>query len=1026
MTQGARRIMTGHFQLLLALALFGLVCPAFATTYSLPAAFGSGVFSSCSNTTYICSSNIDFGNDNGAVLNLTLPMTLRLTNGNFQAKNNLTINSNGHAFTIQLDNGNFQVENNFTGSLNIVTNNGNVEFKNNGNMTGNITASGNIVLENNTTVNGICNKSWNGSGTCGTSCVVDSFASGSLNPALWNTAAVSGSFVPGVVDVGGQKRIRLTQASVNQATMLQLKKWFPGAGNKIVVDFDYYVYGGNGADGVTVVFSDAAVTPAPGGFGGSLGYAQRSGINGFAGGWLAVGLDEFGNFTNSSEGRSGYPSGWTPPVGAAVASGVRKNNVSVRGSGSGSTGYALLANAGTVSPVLWASTNTASSLNKFRITIDHSDNTHAYVSVARDATGTGSYVTVVPTFDAKSAPGQAAVPANWLVSFTGSTGGAHNFHEIANLSICATTVTDPDGGTVAANFECMDGSLAEANYINRQSNPSGRNPIYTKLARTGFPLRVVPIKADGSVELAVPYTDTQVEVFDVSTGVEPACSALASGSRIAGPVALDFLRKSLDLTVNKAVKKARCRVTYTDPVSSNQVQGCGSDLFAVRPGAVTLTPTLATATGPSASATTVVKAGANFTLRATTATSSSDAYSGTLMQNTGAMTAQNTIDATKANGGVVGTLTPANLVANADAVTATYSEVGYLYLAAGAYRDTTFTAVDGTTDCLSGNTTVTLSSGKYGCVIGNTAEVKLGRFIPDHFEVTLGSVTPDCGSFSYFGQDGFSTNNFFLIAKNASGGTTKNYQKSFAKLGTWDPLSDTTAWTWGNLGFTSALPTGAILSASADAMPESNWLNGEVMLTAKHQVSRPSALTIETPVTVNAGPSDTDSVTILTPQAVAPATPLRFGRLRLSNAVGSELLPLPMPLTAQYWNGSGFVTNMEDNCTSLAVPTLTYFTPQTTPNNQLESGETSVRFTTPLFEAGVDNLILTKPCTGTPCTGNFGYLDVTVTAPAWLQYNWDGVDQLTDGNLFDDNPRARASFGKRKGVDKVIIRREIY
>jgi hypothetical protein len=76
--------------------------------------------------------------------------------------------------------------------------------------------------------------------------------------------------------------------------------------------------------------------------------------------------------------------------------------------------------------------------------------------------------------------------------------------------------------------------------------------------------------------------------------------------------------------------------------------------------------------------------------------------------------------------------------------------------------------------------------------------------------------------------------------------------------------------------------------------------------------------------------------------------------------------------------------------------------------------------------AGQGGLVLTKPCTGTPCTGNYGFVDVTVPAPDWLKYNWDGIDQGTDGNLFDDNPRARATFGKRKGTDKVIIRREIY
>jgi hypothetical protein len=44
---------------------------------------------------------------------------------------------------------------------------------------------------------------------------------------------------------------------------------------------------------------------------------------------------------------------------------------------------------------------------------------------------------------------------------------------------------------------------------------------------------------------------------------------------------------------------------------------------------------------------------------------------------------------------------------------------------------------------------------------------------------------------------------------------------------------------------------------------------------------------------------------------------LRYGRLRIANAYGSELLSLPVGITAQYWNGSSYVTNTLDNCTSL-------------------------------------------------------------------------------------------------------------
>ena len=328
--------------------------------------------------------------------------------------------------------------------------------------------------------------------------------------------------------------------------------------------------------------------------------------------------------------------------------------------------------------------------------------------------------------------------------------------------------------------------------------------------------------------------------------------------------------------------------------------------------------------------------------------------------------------------------------------------------------------------------TPSLASGAYlgtDGVIGTTSG-NVGRFIPDHFAITAGAVAPACvnpsSGFTYFGQDGVTTP-FTLTAQNLTNGPTQNYTDSFTKLPltTWGAASASAASP--GYGYSAAtLPAGAVLSGSTTA-PTGSWPSllaaqanrGVAAIIAKHQVSRPTALTGITSLTISAKPVDSDGVTMAT-TAVASASDFYYGRLKLTNSYGSELLNLPMPLIAEYWNGSGWFQNTIDNCTAVTAPTsaagLTFY-PEVAVlvrGNHLSSTETTATVSsTGKLVAGDGKLIFSKPG-----ALNDGYLTVTIplaTMP-WLQFPWTGGANV--------DPSARATFGIFKSP--LIYRRENY
>ncbi|MGM0954060.1 MAG: DUF6701 domain-containing protein [Pseudomonadota bacterium] len=234
----------------------------------------------------------------------------------------------------------------------------------------------------------------------------------------WVTDSSSGSFTPQIVD----GRLRMTEAVGNQATAATYQRTFPGSDNLIQVEFDYYAYDGSGADGLAVVFSDASVTPQAGGYGGSLGYAQEpDGSGGFAGGWLGIGLDEYGNFSNDSEGRYGGNNGRT------------LDSVAVRGAAE--TDYEYITDSGSLSPGIDA--NNDNNPFRYRITIDSRGGQTPVLTVERKRSGAGHSFSSLLT---ATLSGQPPMPANMLLSLTGSTGGSTNIHELDNLQICADKI----------------------------------------------------------------------------------------------------------------------------------------------------------------------------------------------------------------------------------------------------------------------------------------------------------------------------------------------------------------------------------------------------------------------------------------------------------------------------------------------------------------------------------------------------------------------------------------------------------
>ncbi len=318
--------------------------------------------------------------------------------------------------------------------------------------------------------------------------------------------------------------------------------------------------------------------------------------------------------------------------------------------------------------------------------------------------------------------------------------------------------------------------------------------------------------------------------------------------------------------------------------------------------------------------------------------------------------------------------------------------------------------------------------------VAGTPSATVGRFTPSDFAVLynipLFATGCPTGGFTYMDQPFVfdSAPVMTVTARNAAGGTTTNYTGDFFRLtnaslagrqyssphalvdqtGLPDASSDPTIVDLGtgqaSLTFSSG--TGLRFARVMPIAPFSAEISLElnvIDLDAIAHASNPAAY----------GPGR-DGGTI----DFDAGDQLRFGRLTLDNAHGSETSALAVPLYAEHWNGSGWVLNTDDSCTSIGLSHIAL-----APSPVSLSSTASLGYT-PLL-AGAAGLSLSPPGAGASGTIDLSIdLGVGGAGLPWLRFDWPSDGDV--GGAPDEDPSCRATFGIYEGNTRVIFKREVY
>jgi uncharacterized protein affecting Mg2+/Co2+ transport len=557
--------------------------------------------------------------------------------------------------------------------------------------------------------------------------------------------------------------------------------------------------------------------------------------------------------------------------------------------------------------------------------------------------------------------------------------------------------------------------------------------IFTKIAGQDFALDIVALDASNAV--ATGFTGTMaVEVVDATSGGAcsglPLIAALTDQTFVGG----DAGRKALSApnTVTNVFRNARVRVKF--PTSSPTVIACSGDNFAIRPNLLIFSATDQNeTTAGTARALNVVEvtatprhvAGHPFQI---TAAAYNGAGTPAITTNyDGTPTAVLSQCAGSACTATFGTLVLGTWNASAGTVTTTTA----YYRNAGSFNlqleDTTFASVDAADGTPLAQRTI------------SSAPVAVGRFRAGRFTAGAVSIKPRrdlaacASSFSYLGEPFEITFTVTAQATQPSTTTMTLYEGALARLDLHDPAV---------FRFAAIDGTTTPLSSRLAVLQTSGtWVSGVATVTAVLALQRgavPDGPFHTLRLGVN--PDDGDNVWISSGQRnldttldgnndvrLIGTTAVRFGRLRLQNAAGAPQVALPLPIEAQYWNGTAFVRNTDDHCTSIAAGNVALGNFQ----RSLTAAHTSASVGG-AFNAGLGSLTLSAPG-----AANRGSVDVSVNLsgaaagascvagmPASSASGQTYLQGAWCGGGYDRDPTARASFGALRAPEKVIYRRE--